>query len=378
MVTTHPFGQVGCDGFLCAVSPDAYTLGVDYAHDMTNVFVFHVPLPKEVIIARISADNLRNPEDIRSAIREQLQYDVGMALSEMCLNETIPWNQVSSVAATLRTLDEGIYHKWGVTKRLLRGELGILGEQECDHLLSLLVEGNPAFYRWFLRLYYGEYPFPHFARALMVAGARFVHPVHLLSLYDPAVVVPSRTRTGSQQDDAAVVTLLSELLPRLGKREIVFGTIEMAAMRRFPGSEIDLQVIEDWITRHGETAVGTALYFVRFGGDSFPNRRSELAVRMAVAALRGTGEDHFYHLLELANTDYPVTHFGLIHAFGLMKEERAIPYLASCLNDERKQVRGSSVEALGLIGTAEAINLAKQAAHDPTKVVRQAVQRLRA
>jgi hypothetical protein len=184
-------------------------------------------------------------------------------------------------------------------------------------------------------------------------------------------------------DDTSVCALLAEILPRLSRKEAVFGAIEMAAMRKFPGDEADLTVIENWIAQQVERseiprigrqlAEEAAFYFIRFAGDSFPSRRGELAVRMAVAALRGTGVDYFERLLSLTETDYPDAVL-LIQAFSLLRERRTIPYLESCLKDEGKQIRASAVEALGRIGTEEAINLVKQAANDKAKNVQRAVE----
>jgi hypothetical protein len=208
----------------------------------------------------------------------------------------------------------------------------------------------------------------------MVAGARFVHPIQILAFHDSTVGIPDPSESCLQQAEPSVVAFLAEVLPRLGRKEVVLGAIEMAAMRKFPGDAVDLEVIEEWIAQQGQLAEEAAFDFIRFGGDSFPSRRDEPAVRMAVAALRGTGKDYFERLLHMGDTDYPITHFGLIRAFGLLKEARAIPYLSACLKDERKQMRAAAVEALGRIGTAEAVERVKQAAHDPAKNVQRAVQ----
>ncbi len=144
-------------------------------------------------------------------------------------------------------------------------------------------------------------------------------------------------------------------------------------MRGFSGDKTALAMIEHWIARQGQLAEEAAFYFIRFGFDSFPIRHGKIAVELAVAALR-TGKDHFERLSHLMNTDYPSTQFGLIQAFGLLKEERAIPYLSSCMKDERKQIREAAVDALGRIGTENAINLVKQAVDDPAKSVQRTAQ----
>lgn len=365
--------QAKFDGLFCAVNLDRYTLGRDYAHQATNVFIFNVPLPEDVIVARFSVADINSLKELKRVLSEQLQCDVGTAFAKICLDETISWNQLTGIAATLRELDSEIYHNTELTKRLICEEVGVVDDSECSRLFSLLVEGNQAFHRRFLQLYYSEYPSPHFTRALMVAGARFVHPVQSLALHDPTIVIPDYSPHRHRDDDESVAALLAEILPKISRKEAVFGAIEMAAMRKFPGDETDLRIIENWIAQHGQLAEEAAFYFIRFGGDTFPSRQWQTAVRMAVAALRGTGVDYFERLSHLTETEYPDTPL-LIRAFGLLKEERAIPYLSSCLKDRRKQIRRHAVEALGQISTPEAIELVKEVANDKAKVVQRAVQ----
>lgn len=376
MVTESP-DQADCDGLFCAVDLDRYTFGRDYTHEMMDVFVFHVPLPKDMIVARFGVGNINRRADLKRVLSEHLQCDAGSAFSEICLDEAISWDQVTCIASTLRALDEDSYQNAGVTKRLIREEMGDVDDRECERLSSLLVESHPAFHRRFLDLYYGEYPFPHFARALMVAGARFVHPLRILAFHDPTVVIPDRPESRRYRgDDASVAALLAELLPRLGRKEVVFGAIEMAAMRKFPGGEPDLKGIEHWLAQQGALVEEIAFYFVRFGRSSLIIRRGGRAVSMAVAALRGTGRDYYERLSSLAETDDPAAHYGLMQAFGLLKEKQAIPYLSSRLKDERKEMRVHAVEALDQIGTPEAIELVRRAASDKAKAVKRAVQKI--
>jgi hypothetical protein len=161
--------QANYDGLLCAVKKDRYNLGDEYAHQMTDVFIFHVPLPPDIIVARFSVANIRTKEDLKRVLSKQLQCDVSSTFSDICLDEAIPWSHITAIASTLRALDEDTYHNAGVTKRLLREEIGEVDEQKSERLFSLLVESNQAFHRRFLDLYYGEYPFPHFVRALFTS-----------------------------------------------------------------------------------------------------------------------------------------------------------------------------------------------------------------
>jgi HEAT repeat protein len=63
-----------------------------------------------------------------------------------------------------------------------------------------------------------------------------------------------------------------------------------------------------------------------------------------------------------------------MHAFGALREERAIPFLASRLRDDRKGQRAAAVRALGQIGTPNALAAIGTVVNDKTKVVQKAVQ----
>lgn len=82
----------------------------DYVHQAADVFIFNIPLPKDVIVARFSVADINSIEEFRCVLSEQLQCDVGIAFSEICSDEAIPWNQLTGIAATLRILDADAYH----------------------------------------------------------------------------------------------------------------------------------------------------------------------------------------------------------------------------------------------------------------------------
>jgi hypothetical protein len=204
----------------------------------------------------------------------------------------------------------------------------------------------------------------------MVAAARAIAPVRVLALAEGSAPDPV-----SSQEEAAVPEFVGAVLPRLPSCELVRGAIELASMRHFPGDREDIQTIADWVIGRAAEAEGTAFHYIRFAGDTFPSRHaSHVARDLAVRILRATGKDYFDRLVSLGDTDYPDTLFGVMHAFAGLGEERAVPFLASRLKDDRKQQRAAAVHALGEIGTPNALAAIRAVTSDKTKVVQKAVQ----
>jgi len=146
-------------------------------------------------------------------------------------------------------------------------------------------------------------------------------------------------------------------------------------MRHFPGDEYDIQAIADWVVKRAPSAVDVAFHYVQFAGDTFPARHAPHVARdLAIRILRAMGQDYLDRLFSLCNTDYPDTLFGLMHAFGVVGEPRAVPFLSSRLQDDRKQQRAAAVQALGQIGTPDALAAIRTVTADKAKVVQRAVR----
>lgn len=367
--------RAGSVGFLCAVSPADFILGHDYAHDTPDVFVFHKPLPSRIILCRFGLEGIDGPAALLAGLSEQLGWDVRSALSSLCADASFPWHGLVRIAGMFRALDGPGYREERVTARLLREEVPGLDDGKADRLFEVLDRGPTTFRRRLLDNYYCLYPFPHWCRALTVSGAQFVRPVEVLSYHDPASPALSGGRLGQTIcTHNSVEQFLRYALGRATRRDVVYGAIEMAAMRRFPDTREGIEPIEEWLAQQGAFYAETAYHFIRYGFDSFPMRRGETAVSAAVAVLRGTGMDPWPHLQGMTQTDYPVTHLGLIEAAGLLGEQRAIPYLRCCLNDQRKQIRRPAIRALGRIGTPDALERVRRAADDPARSVRRAAE----
>ena len=108
--------------------------------------------------------------------------------------------------------------------------------------------------------------------------------------------------------------------------------------------------------RYGVGEEDVAFHYIMFAGDSYPTRHeSHVARDLAVRILSTTGKDPFERLISLSNTDCGETRKGLMHAFASLREERAVPFLISCLKDNRKMQRVATIRALGRIGTPEGL-----------------------
>ena len=99
-----------------------------------------------------------------------------------------------------------------------------------------------------------------------------------------------------------------------------------------------------------------------------------MARRLAVRVLSETGGDYFDRLLAVGDTDDLETLSGVTHAFGGLRDRRAVPFLASRLKDTRKGPRAEAALALGEIGTLDALAAVRSIANDKRRVVRNAVQ----
>ena len=357
-------------GFVVAVDPDEYVRGRDYAHEMDDIVIFHVPLPADLILARLDLARIVSREALAEALSDRWQCDVISEFAECCSNPEIPWSQKHRVAEMLWSLAPARYFGAGVLHHLLAAEVPGLSLTESAHLASLLREACPRFLDELLRLYHRVFLTPHFARAAMVAAARHLRPDRVLALAEgPA------TDDASSPEDAAVAEFLSAALPGLPAGDLVRGAIELASMRHFPGDREDIQSIADWVARRADEAEETAFHYVMFAGDSFPSRHApHVARELALRILQATGKDYFDRLLSLGETDYPETLFGVMHGFAALGDERAVPFLASRLKDDRKQQRAAAVQALGQIGTPEALAAIETVANDKAKIVKRAVQ----
>ena len=253
---------------------------------------------------------------------------------------------------------------------MLTAEVPGLSLDDSARLVSKLREQSPGFLNGLLRLYHKTFLTPRLARATMVAAARHMPPASVIALSDGL-----SSLTTSSEEAAAAADFAATVLPRLTTDELVRGAIEMAAMRHFPGDANDIRTIGDWVAERASEAEDAAFHYIMFAGDTFPSRHSAYVARdLAVRILRETDKDYFERMLALSETDDLETLSGVTYAFAAFREEKAVPFLASRLKDDRKGPRAQAVYALGRIGTPDALAAVKTVANDKRRVVRRAVQ----
>ena len=63
-----------------------------------------------------------------------------------------------------------------------------------------------------------------------------------------------------------------------------------------------------------------------------------------------------------------------MHVFAALREERAVPFIAERLKDDRKQQRVAAINALGKIGTPTALSALRAVTNDKRKLVQNALR----
>ncbi len=371
--TTPAFNQkkpLGEIGFILAIDLNSYERVRDYVHEMDNTVVFKVPLPSDLIVAQLDFNQVSTTEDLCEALNQEWQCDVISEFLDCCCDAQIPWHQKRSIAAMLWSLSPKLYFEADVLNHLLVAEVPGLSLSDADQLISTLKEESPRFLEGLLRLYHSVFLTPRFARAAMLAAVRYMAPTQVLKAAEGSPISES-----TSAESATVVEFTTAVLPQLTSDALVRGAIEMAAMRRFPGNDEDLKRISDWVTERAVESEEIAFHYLKFAGDTYPTRHaSSIARDLAVQMLTATGVDYYDRLIALSDTDYLETLNGIMHAFACMKEARAVPFLASRLKDKRKMHRVAAIQALGQIGTPDALQAIRTVSNDKRKVVQKAVQ----
>lgn len=369
-----PVNQSRAEGsdvsLIVSLDLEMYLRGRDYVHEMENTVVFKVPLPPEAILAPLDLPLIADEMALINSLRGRCQGDLIDDLETCCCDPRIPWSAKRSISEMMWTLAPQRYLDSDVLCHLLAAEASGLDRGEVETHASLLREECPVFLNSLLRLYHRTFLTPRLARATMISAARVLGPSTVLALTDG-----SSDTSGSAPEAAGVATFVRAVLPVLPMSELIRGAIEMASMRRFPGTDDDIQKIGDWVAQRAGVAEDVAFHYIRFAGDSYPARQaSNVARRLAVRVLSETGGDYFDRLLALGDTDDLETLSGVTHAFAGLRDQRAVPFLSSRIRDTRKGPRAEAALALGKIGTPDAVAAVRSIANDKRRVVRNAVQ----
>ena len=357
--------------FIAAVDLSDYERGTDYIHEMDDTIVFLVPLPAHLIVARV--DSPRGP--LTDALSGLWSCDLVGELAIWSCDASVPWRERQSVSEMLFSLSPRTYATSGVASHLLASEAE-LAWTTATKLEDGLRNAAPRFLQELLRLYHRVFLTPRLGRAAMISAVKCLSPRQILAAADDREVPGT---SGPEQQ--MVADFLSTVLPRLPASECIRGAIDMASIRRLPDSEHALDEVSDWCVRRAslegnDVLEEVAIHYLMFAGDNFPTRHKVgIALDIATRMLESTGLDYFERLNALANTDSHIVTAGLLHAFGALREERGIPFIAKLLTDNRKMVRVSAINALGKIGSSAALEALNAVANDKRKVVREAVER---
>jgi len=356
--------------FIAAIDLNSYERVRDYVHEMDNTVVFKVPIPPDSIIAQLDFGQISTNEDLCKALTQQWQCDVISEFCDCCCDVGIPWHRKRSIAEMLWGLSPDRYFESGVLLHLLVSEVPNLSLSEATRLISSLQEKSPRFIGELLRLYHQVFLHPHFARSIMVAAIRYMAPIQILKAAEGSPISQPLS-----EETTTVTEFVNVVLPQLKSDELIRGVIEMASVKRFPGNDEDLKNIGDWIAERAEDAEEIAFHYIRFSGDTYPTRHSASIARdLAMRILTSTGKDYYNRFAELSDTDYLETLNGIMHAFAYLKESRAVPFLSSRLEDDRKMHRVAAIQALGQIGTPDALQAIRTVANDKRKVVQKAIE----
>jgi hypothetical protein len=350
------------DAFLVAL-PVAL-LDRSWNGQVADEFMAFQPLPPEIILARIPANRAVDRDTLLAVLRESLGGDPIDQLATLCTREDIPWSQRTSPAAALMYLDRSRYEEENLSARAFRDSFPTLSLPECVTLAQSAATIDFRFYHYFLRQYYFTYGERHVARAILTAAARRIGIDRVVSLCCDRSSDPGHN---------LVSRFLADLLPHFPKRDLVFALIELRAVRPYRESEDVTNRLENWILEQPES-IELAPWFIEHAHDLFHARTCNTAIDLAITILRKLDGDPFDTLRELGRSPFPDVRRGVVHAIGVLSEERSLPYLEQCLDTDWKAMREETVKALGRLESDRARQLVTDATQDRAGRVRRAAE----
>ena len=353
----------GVRTFMFGVDLRQYARGRDYVHQNIDTVVFKVPLPTDSIVACLDSSG-HTLKALEICWGDHVMSD----LVACCKDEGIAWRSKLGLAEIVWTLAPEKYLSEGLPGHMLAAEVPGMGLADAARLISPLKELQPRFLHDVLRLYHRTYLTPRLARAAMVAGAKHATPAAVLSN------VKGDKTTPSSQCTPEIADFLQAVLPQLPQHELARGALEMASLRRFPGTEDHIGPISNWLCARAFEFEEVAFHYVQFAGDTSEIRDARRARHLAAEILAATGRDYFSRLSALTHTDYSEALKGVMYTFASLRDERGVPFIAAQLDDSRKMHRVAAVEALERIGTPDALEALQSVAKDRRKVVRSALE----
>lgn len=352
----------GVHGYLCALEWQTAEQGLDFSYESPHVVTVYRQVPPTEILTDFPCERAQSPRALREVVNEALGRHWAQEVAHRCDDRTLRWKHQTSLAWTLLSLDPATYDAARLSDRLIGDSVS--GDVDQLELAEGLSRCRPDFRSSLEDHYYAVYEVPHFARALFVTAAKADRLGPLVALLEGGAAV-----AGDEEDG-----FLASAFTGLPSAQIGLAILETVGARGVRLCERARQTMSQWLEGHCEESEMAALYMVRFGGSNFLAREAGRGIDAAIRVLRATGRDYVGLLLELASTDYPPTHFGVCRALGVLGDDRALPYLASCLSHEEKTMRASAVDALAQVGAPKAMELIRTMASDRAVQVQKAVK----
>jgi len=353
-------GELG--GFLSAVEWQGLPLGEGFSYEGPQVVTVYRPIPPDAILMSYSGAEATDLPSLRRVMDRHFGDGWLQAFAARCSDPDLAWEHQTSLAWTLLSLAPDVYASVGLSQRLLKESLG--PGANVGAILELLEAARPRFRRWLDLGYYAWYEFPHLARACFLAADKCKRVPALAGILGGEAPDP----------DEPVEAFLREVVTHSESSDIALAVLELLCARRVRVAEADRQRLVTWLVDRNENAEQWALYMVRYAHSNFLARVADRGVGAAIQVLKSTGRDYFGELSRLSESAFPPTLLGVSIAFGALRDERALPYLARCLAHEDKEQRAGAVRALGEIGTPEALEMVRQVSSDPAVSVRKAVR----
>ena len=352
----------GVHGFLCCLEWKRAEQGVDFSFESPHIVTVYHRIPPTEILGDFPCQRAASPESLAEIVSEILGTEWAEEMAHRCGDQARCWEQQTSLAWTLLSLEPEIYEAAQLPHRLFSDSFQ--GKVDASALVEMYSRCPPGFRTSFEDNYYAVYEAPHFGRALFVTCARVELSRTLVALLEG-----ERPTSDDPRDE-----FIAAAFRGLPGEEIGLAVLETLCARRANLPEGAREVMLRWLEDQCEESEKGAIYMVRFADYNFLAREGGPGIDAAIRILKATGRDYVGKLLELAESDYPPTHFGICNILGALRDERAIPYLSDSLSHGNKTRRTAAVVALGRIGTPEAVGLVRSMQSDRANQVKKAVE----
>jgi hypothetical protein len=349
----------GNEGFLVALPIDALTEPWD--GQIANEFMAFQPVPADAILCRFPADEITDRESLLSTLETRLGPDLVDQLTSLSVRDDIPWSHRTSAACTLLYLDRERYERERITSIALADQLQTT---DSDELARRITEIDFRFYHYFLRHYYFEYGERHVARALLTAAARRIGQERVFAMCTDPGADPGHNR---------IAQLLRDIRPIISKADLTCALFELRVMHPSRLSDTGADQIDRWLLDQAESAELASFHIAH--GD-LHGRLGKVGVRLSASALQQHHPDPYAVVSQMAESHLPLARLGAVRAYAVIRDERSIPFLASCLESRWKKMREETVRTLGALASEQAQTLIRSATNDKSGKIRDLAKKL--